>query len=175
MGPKLTIGGDVGGPGFLVTQGVSSVVDASPLFNTADGPLVTDAVIVIDDDTILYDVAMESSHPANGRPFLQIRIHKENSPRGGPECHGREWPSHAWNHTHLSNDVGNWGQNFQAAQPGWLWRSRIRHSATRLRTQCDCIRLNLPTLRALKSVEVWPFPPTVRHWTKGCPTSPRPE
>ena len=28
--------------------------------------------------------------------------------------------AYAWNHTHLSNDVGNWGQDFQAAQPGWL-------------------------------------------------------
>ncbi|MDG2311067.1 MAG: S8 family peptidase [Flavobacteriales bacterium] len=27
---------------------------------------------------------------------------------------------HAWNHTHLTNDVGNWGQDFQAAQSGWL-------------------------------------------------------
>ena len=123
-GQNLTLWGDVGGSfeaGFLVTQGVSSVVDASPLFNTADGPLVTDAVIVINDDTILYDVAMESSHPANGRPFLQIRIHKENSYLGVVlNATAESGQVHAWNHTHLSNDVGNWGQNFSAAQPGWL-------------------------------------------------------
>ena len=53
--------------------------------------------------------------------FLQIRVHKGQSnvnvilqvtsPLG---------EVHAWNHTYLTNDVGNWGYDFSSAgQPGW--------------------------------------------------------
>ena len=72
-------------------------------------------------DTIVYDVVAEASHPNNERPFLQIRVHKGNSGLGVVlQFHAESGTVHAWNHTHLSNDVGNWGQDFQAAQPTWL-------------------------------------------------------
>ena len=35
-----------------------------------------DEIVVNGDDTVFYDVVVEQSHPANGRPFLQIRVHK---------------------------------------------------------------------------------------------------
>ena len=54
-------------------------------------------------------------------PFLQMRVRKGSSNLAvvlrATAQNGRV---HAWNHTHLSNDVGNWGQDFQAAQPSWL-------------------------------------------------------
>ena len=91
------------------------------MYHTADGPLVLDTIQVTNGDTIVYDVAMEAAHPNNGRPFLQIRVRKGTSNLAvvlqATADNGRV---HAWNHTHLSNDVGNWGQDFQAAQPTWL-------------------------------------------------------
>ena len=77
---------------------------------------------VVNDDTLIYDIAMEAAHPNNGRPFLQMRIHKGNSFLAVVlQATATSGHVHAWNHTHLSNDVGNWGQDFVAAgQPGWL-------------------------------------------------------
>jgi len=64
---------------------------------------------------------LEQSHPANGRPFMQIRIHKGSANVAVVmQVTGESGRVHAWNHTHLTNDVGNWGQDFQAAQSGWL-------------------------------------------------------
>ena len=123
-GQNLTLWGEPGeafSAGFLLTQGISNVVGVSPIYHTADGPLVLDTIQVTNGDTILYDVAMEAAHPNNGRPFLQIRVRKGTSNLAvvlqATADNGRV---HAWNHTHLSNDVGNWGQDFQAAQPTWL-------------------------------------------------------
>jgi len=123
-GQNLTLWGEPGeafSAGFLLTQGISNVVGASPMYHTADGPLVLDTIQVTNGDTIVYDVAMEAAHPNNGRPFLQIRVRKGTSNLAvvlqASADNGRV---HAWNHTHLSNDVGNWGQDFQAAQPTWL-------------------------------------------------------
>ena len=123
-GQNLTLWGEPGeafSAGFLLTQGISNVVGASPMYHTADGPLVLDTIQVTNGDTIVYDVAMEAAHPNNGRPFLQVRVRKGTSNLAvvlqATADNGRV---HAWNHTHLSNDVGNWGQDFQAAQPTWL-------------------------------------------------------
>ncbi len=123
-GQNLTLWGEVGEAfemGFQVITGVSNVVAESPLFNTNDGPFMLDTIEVVNNDTIIYDVVLEQSHPANGRPFMQMRIHK-----GGAnvsvvmQLTSESGRVHAWNYTHLSNNVGNWGQDFQAAQPGWL-------------------------------------------------------
>ena len=63
---------------------------------------------------------------------------------------------HAWNHTHLSNDVGNWGQDFQAPHLVARRGPVLRHPATRLRPNRHCRRrvlLRIPqTPRAPKSV-----------------------
>ena len=123
-GQNLTLWGEVGESfdmGFLVTTGLSTVVGASPMYSTSDGPLILDTMEVVNNDTIIYDVVLEQSHPANGRPFIQLRIHKGNANVAiAMQVTGESGRVHAWNHTHLTNDVGNWGQDFQAAQSGWV-------------------------------------------------------
>ena len=123
-GQNLTLWGEPGesfSAGFMLTQGVSSVVGTSPIYDTSNGPLVLDTIHVVNDDTLIYDIAMEAAHPNNGRPFLQMRIHKGSSNLAVVlQATAESGRVHAWNHTHLSNDVGNWGQNFQAAQSTWL-------------------------------------------------------
>lgn len=107
--------------GFQLIAGMSTVIGESPLYSTSDGPLILDTIEVVNNDTIIYDVVLEPSHPANGRPFMQMRIHK-----GGAnisvvmQVTSESGRVHAWNHTHLTNDVGNWGRDFQAAQPEWI-------------------------------------------------------
>jgi len=123
-GQNLTLWGEAGqsfGAGFLLTQGISNVVGASPIYDTSDGPFMLDTIQVTNGDTIVYDVVMEAAHPSNGRPFLQMRVRKGSSNLAVVlQATAESGRVHAWNHTHLSNDVGNWGQDFQAAQPTWL-------------------------------------------------------
>jgi len=123
-GQNLTLWGEPGasfGANFALTVGASNVVGTSPWFDTSAGPFLLDTLQTANGDTIVYDVVAEASHPNNGRPFLQIRVHKGNSGLGVVlQFHAESGTVHAWNHTHLSNDVGNWGQDFQAAQPTWL-------------------------------------------------------
>ena len=123
-GQNLTLWGEPGASfsaGFMLTQGVSSVVGASPMYHTEDGPLVLDTLHVTNGDTLIYDIAMEAAHPNNGRPFLQMRIHKGASNLNVVlQATAESGRVHAWNHTHLSNNVGNWGQDFLAVQATWL-------------------------------------------------------
>ena len=123
-GQNLTLWGEVGESfemGFRLTVGLSTVVGESPMYSTSDGPLILDTSVVVNNDTIVYDVVLEPSHPANGRPFMQMRIHKGSANVAVlMQVTGESGRVHAWNHTHLTNDVGNWGQDFQAAQSGWL-------------------------------------------------------
>ena len=124
-GQNLTLWGQPGesfSAGFMLTQGMNTWAGESPMYHTSDGPFVLDTMLVVNVDTIVYDVAVEDAHPANGRPFMQMRIHKGNSYLAVVlQATATSGHVHAWNHTHLSNDVGNWGQDFVAAgQPGWL-------------------------------------------------------
>ena len=123
-GQNLTLWGEAGESfemGFLLTIGLSTVVGESPMYSTSDGPLMLDTIEVVNNDTIIYDVVLEPSHPANGRPFMQMRIHKGSANVAvAMQVTGESGRVHAWNHTHLTNDVGNWGQDFQAFQSGWI-------------------------------------------------------
>ena len=76
------------------------------MFHTTDGPLLLDTIQVTNGDTIVYDLAIEAAHPANGRPFVQMRVRKGYSNLGVVlQATATEGVVHAWNHTHLSNDV----------------------------------------------------------------------
>ncbi len=123
-GQNLTLWGEAGESfemGFLLTIGLSTVVGESPMYSTDNGPLMLDTIEVVNNDTIVYDVVLEPSHPSNGRPFMQMRIHKGSANVAVVmQVTGESGRVHAWNHTHLINDVGNWGQDFQAFQSGWI-------------------------------------------------------
>ena len=123
-GQNLTLWGEEGESfemGFQLIAGLSTVVGESPMYNTSDGPMILDTIEVVNNDTVIYDVVMEQSHPSNGRPFIQMRIHKGDAYLSVlMQVTSEAGRVHAWNHTHLTNDVGNWGQDFQAAQSGWL-------------------------------------------------------
>lgn len=123
-GQNLTLWGEEGQSfemGFQVLVGMSTVLGESPLYNTADGPLIQEDIVVVNNDTIIYDVVMEGAHPSNGRPFMQMRIHKGNANVAIlMQATSESGRVHAWNHTHLTNNVGNWGQEFQSAgQDEW--------------------------------------------------------
>jgi subtilisin family serine protease len=71
-------------------------------------------------DTILYTCAIEAAHPANDRPYIRLRIRQPYSNRAIlMKATAPEGRVHFYNTTHLANDVGNWGQDFQGTLPDW--------------------------------------------------------
>jgi subtilisin family serine protease len=122
-GQNLTLWGEPGAAfdaGFLLTSSGTNVVEESPWFSTETGPWFLDSTLVHDGDTIVYDLAVEQAHPVNGRPFMRFRIRKGSSSLGvGLQATADEGRLHCWNIVHLSNDVGNWGQDFQSVGGAW--------------------------------------------------------
>ena len=79
-----------------------------------------DGIHVAMEDTFVYDVVAEAAHPTT-EALSATPIHKGTTGLGvALQMTADQGTVHAWNHTHLSNDVGNWGQDFQAATSGWL-------------------------------------------------------
>jgi len=123
-GQALTMWGEEGADfsaGFMLTSMGSNVVLESPWYATEDGPMMLDSMLIHDGDTIPFDLVVEAAHPANGRPFARFRIRKGTAPVGvGLQVAAEGGVVHCWNTTHLSNGVGNWGQDFMSTSDGWL-------------------------------------------------------
>ena len=66
-------------------------------------------------DTFVYDVVAEAAHPDNGRPFLQLRIHKGNTGLGvALQMTADQGTVHAWNHTHCPT---TWATGDKTSKP----------------------------------------------------------
>ena len=122
-GQALTLWGEEGAPfeaGIALTSMGSNIVHEGPWFSTSDGPTLLDSVLVFEGDTLPFELIVEEAHPANGRPFVRIRVRKSGSSLGvGLQVQAESGTVHCWNTTHLSNGVGNWGQDFQSPGAGW--------------------------------------------------------
>lgn len=122
-GQDLAMWGEPGKPfeaGFKLLTSTLNPLNEGPLFSTSNGPAYLDSLLIQGTDTIAFNVVLESAHPANNRPYIRIRIHQPHPNYAilmkavAPE--GRV---HFYNTTHLSNDVGNWGQDFQGTLSEW--------------------------------------------------------
>ena len=97
------------------------VVSESPFYNTATLSNYVDSLLVIDQDTIWYNISAESEHPLNGRPQMRFRVKCTSSAyRVMLNAYASEGTVHNWNVTELTNDVGNWGMPFSAYGTGTL-------------------------------------------------------
>lgn len=106
--------------GFDVTNASSQVLQTTPWYHTATQPAYLDSFLVQGNDTVFFNLTADAAHPLNGRPHFRLRVKntssqlyvalKSTAPNG---------TVHFWNVTELTNDVGNWGQAFQAPVTGW--------------------------------------------------------
>ena len=168
-GQNLTLWGE---PGETFSMNVAffngsyDPVGATEWVYTADGPDMWEAEIVVNgDDTVLYDVVVESAHPANGRPFVQLRVNKGASNANAVlQFTAPTGRVHAWNHTHLSNDVGNWGQDFTTAgQPGWVAGDPFYGTLDELRARFEAFVCGVYHRRPHGSTGE----PPITRWQKG--------
>jgi hypothetical protein len=122
-GQSITMWGEEGQPfsaGLIVTNNANQVQIESPWYHTATQPAYLDSFLVVGPDTVHFNLTAESSHPLNGRPHFRLRAsNRITSLKVALKATAPGGRVHFWNVTELTNDVVNWGQEFQAPQSSW--------------------------------------------------------
>ncbi len=106
--------------GFMIMDNQNNLLMETPWYNTATAPVYLDSVLIIGADTIQFNLTAEDAHPLNQRPHFRLRVRNVHGQYSvGLKASAHDGVVHFWNVTELSNDVGNWGQAFQAPVQGW--------------------------------------------------------
>lgn len=106
--------------GFTVYDNAKNTLYNSPYFETK-GSYYIDSFVVIQSDTIFYNLATDEIHPLNKKPTIRLRIKNTNTQlRIGLKAFAEKGTVHFYNVTELTTDVGNWGMPFSADKEGWI-------------------------------------------------------
>lgn len=85
----------------------------TPFFNTENTDEYIDTFMVIDNDTVFYNLSAEAVNPFNGRPHVRMRVKKTNDSHFLlMQVTAQDGTVHAWNVAELTTDVGNMGTPF---------------------------------------------------------------
>jgi subtilisin family serine protease len=99
--------------GFEVYNSANVKLGSSRIYTTLNGSNYIDTFMVINNDTILYNLSIENAHPQNNRPHIRMRIKNTNTQlQVVLVSAANSGTVHYWNVVELSNGVGNWGQSF---------------------------------------------------------------
>lgn len=99
--------------GFGILRG-SNMDNAvfSPMYSTADDVEYTESYIIVDGDTVHYDLFTESANPLDNRPHALLNVEK-TSGKLVMVCTAADGATvHIWNMTNLANGAGNMGCDF---------------------------------------------------------------
>jgi minor extracellular serine protease Vpr len=97
----------------------SSNLAETGFFSTATVTNYIDSFLVLNSDTIWYNISADDVHPINGRPQMRLRIKNTNSAlKVMLKSQATAGKVHYWNVTELTNDVGNWGMDFSVYGAG---------------------------------------------------------
>ena len=112
--------GETFSAGFTITTSGALPLQQSPWYATDTQPAYLDSFMVQGNDTVFFNLTAEAAHPLNGRPHFRLRVKSTSSViRIALKATAPSGLVHFWNVTELTNDVGNWGEGFQAAMNGW--------------------------------------------------------
>lgn len=107
--------------GLIVTNNSNNTQLETPWYNTGTQEAYLDSFMVQGADTVYFNLTCEGAHPLNGRPHFRLRVKNRSSQlKIALKATAPNGIVHFWNVTELTNDVGNWGQTFSAAQTGWV-------------------------------------------------------
>lgn len=105
--------------GIIVTNSANVPLAQSPLYSTATTNTYIDTFLVVNQDTIFYNISADAAHPLNGKPQMRLRVKNTNtSLRVQLQSTATSGTVHYWNVTELTSNVGNWGMAFLAAGTG---------------------------------------------------------
>jgi minor extracellular serine protease Vpr len=121
-GQSIHAWGEVGqsfSNGIIVTNTSNAVLAQSPLYSTSLSSNYVDTFLVVNQDTIWYNISADAAHPLNGRPQMRLRV-KNTHANLRVQLHSTASSGtvHYWNVTELITEVGNWGMAFLAAGTG---------------------------------------------------------
>jgi subtilisin family serine protease len=121
-GQSIHAWGEVGlsfSNGIIVTNTSNVVVAQSPLYSTSLSSNYVDTFLVVNQDTIWYNISADAAHPLNGRPQMRLRV-KNTHANLRVQLHSTASSGtvNYWNVTELITEVGNWGMAFLAAGSG---------------------------------------------------------
>ncbi len=105
--------------GIIITNTSNQVLAESPFYSTETTASYVDTFLVVNQDTIWYNITADAAHPLNGKPQMRLRVKNTNtSLRVQLKSQASSGTVNYWNVTELTNDVGNWGMAFLAAGVG---------------------------------------------------------
>ncbi|MFM8963878.1 MAG: S8 family peptidase [Sphingomonadales bacterium] len=105
--------------GIIITNSANVTLAESPFYSTATTVNYIDTFLVVNQDTIFYNISADAVHPLNGKPQMRMRVKNTNtSLRVQLKSEANSGTVHYWNVTELTTNVGNWGMAFLAAGTG---------------------------------------------------------
>ena len=113
-GQSISMWGEKGNSfisGFEVYDG-TTLVSKSPKFVTATSSPYIDSLLIIGNDTVFYNVSIDSAHPSSLTPHMRLRVKNKTALKIILKSWASSGTVHYWNLTELSNGVGNWGMPF---------------------------------------------------------------
>ena len=142
-GQNLTLWGQPGesfSAGFMLTQGMNTWAGESPMYHTSDGPFVLDTMLVVNEDTIVYDVAVEPPILPTAGPSCKCASTRQLLPRRGVASHLHKWPCPCMEPHPLVQRRRQLGAGLRGGGATRVAGRRpiLRHSTTRMRRVCHC-------------------------------------
>jgi hypothetical protein len=99
--------------GIQVYNSSGTLVNESPYYSTLTTTSYIDSFLVVNADTVWYNISADAAHPQNGKPQMRLRVKCTNTGfRVMLKSQADSGLVHYWNVTELSTDVGNWGMPF---------------------------------------------------------------
>jgi len=122
-GQSISMWGEAGASfstGFTITSNGGATLQESPWYGSSTQVDYVDSFLVEGVDTVFYNLTTEAAHPLNGRPHFRLRVKNTSAAlKITLKAAATSGTVHFWNVTELTNDVGNWGQDFQAPLAGY--------------------------------------------------------
>ncbi len=105
---------------LLVLNNNNDVVYVSPTYRTTNNFNYLDTFLIINTDTIFYNISATNSYEFNDRPTMRLRVRERSSTlKVALRSFANKGTVHYWNVVELTNDAGNWGGTFESWLPGW--------------------------------------------------------
>jgi hypothetical protein len=99
--------------GIQVYNSSGTLVNESPYYSTSTTTSYIDTFLLVNADTVWYNISADAAHPQNGKPQMRLRVKCTNTGfRVMLKSQADSGLVHYWNVTELSTDVGNWGMPF---------------------------------------------------------------
>ncbi len=99
--------------GIQVYNSSGTLVNESPYYSTLTTTSYVDTFLVVNADTVWYNISADAAHPQNGKPQMRLRVKCTNTGfRVMLKSQADSGLVNYWNVTELSTDVGNWGMPF---------------------------------------------------------------